>query len=504
MVYQYLSDGFDKIKSIRNDGQNIKKITNDNGDIIFLGKDEFGIPLVIKDILYQLQAGIEPSELEYDADEIQHALFTMSVEALPSAFHDDSLTSQFEPIGVDAINGPISNTPIYIIPRAIIEGEYLSNDNLYNMMGVIYDYLSEIDHMISFYMGYVPILIYDMPFEDVNNNLWRNDGNLGVGSFLTPISEANYNQYTISQNYLYSRYTGKFALSIMDFMNGEWYILEEPFFVKIKLNEENFVKYYRGPKQLVANVYENGKLVTESLEQHSSSSNNLGLIFTLNNVSYMRYYNPNNGGVRLNVVANPGEYPCTTTYISHGQTFSLSSHVTVLEVLFLPEQTNFKMGDNFIVTVLDSNTGEPLVGKGSQYVSFNFDEEDIDIPIDSEGHAALPLNKTGTYRITSSYNSRRRSATISISPSILYILSASDLTKVYGTADQFIATLTDLQGNPISGVKVAFDIHNIIYQRTTDANGQAKLNIKLSEGQYIIKTSYDGAETISNIITVIG
>ena len=43
--------------------------------------------------------------------------------------------------------------------------------------------------------------------------------------------------------------------------------------------------------------------------------------------------------------------------------------------------------------------------------------------------------------------------------------------------------------------------YSVFYMRVTDSNGQAKLNIRLMPGKYIITSSYNGA-SISNNITV--
>ena len=44
-------------------------------------------------------------------------------------------------------------------------------------------------------------------------------------------------------------------------------------------------------------------------------------------------------------------------------------------------------------------------------------------------------------------------------------------------------------------------INGVFYNRVTDSSGQAKLNINLQAGQYIITSSYNGAN-IANTVTV--
>lgn len=103
----------------------------------------------------------------------------------------------------------------------------------------------------------------------------------------------------------------------------------------------------------------------------------------------------------------------------------------------------------------------------------------------------------GKYIITSMYKDCRQSNTIEV----LLVLTAEDLTKKYGTPDQFVATLVDGQGKAFSNQTVQFNINGVMYNRVTDASGQARLNINLMPGEYIITSSYNGSN-IANKITV--
>uniref|UniRef100_UPI0025D63417 Ig-like domain-containing protein n=3 Tax=uncultured Methanobrevibacter sp. TaxID=253161 RepID=UPI0025D63417 len=86
---------------------------------------------------------------------------------------------------------------------------------------------------------------------------------------------------------------------------------------------------------------------------------------------------------------------------------------------------------------------------------------------------------------------------------VLPILYAKDLVMKQGTSDQFRAQLYDGQGNPYAGQNITFNIHGIFYQRTTDADGWATLNIKLSAAAntYIITSMYNDC-VISNKIVI--
>ena len=78
------------------------------------------------------------------------------------------------------------------------------------------------------------------------------------------------------------------------------------------------------------------------------------------------------------------------------------------------------------------------------------------------------------------------------------------IAKKYGVSDQFIAYLVDGQGNPYGGQTVNFNIHGVFYERVTDSDGRAILNIRLGAASdvYIITSEYNGCR-ITNTITIV-
>ena len=84
---------------------------------------------------------------------------------------------------------------------------------------------------------------------------------------------------------------------------------------------------------------------------------------------------------------------------------------------------------------------------------------------------------------------------------VLPTLSAKDLYMNYKDGSQFKVNLLDGMGKPYSNQKVVFNINGVFYDRFTDDNGVARLNINLMPGKYIISSSYGGL-TISNYIVV--
>ena len=84
---------------------------------------------------------------------------------------------------------------------------------------------------------------------------------------------------------------------------------------------------------------------------------------------------------------------------------------------------------------------------------------------------------------------------------VLPVLNASDITMKYLDGSQFKANLVDGQGKAYKDQFVTFNINGKFYNRLTDSNGQAALNIRLPPGEYIITSSFNGAN-IANKITI--
>ena len=118
---------------------------------------------------------------------------------------------------------------------------------------------------------------------------------------------------------------------------------------------------------------------------------------------------------------------------------------------------------------------------------------------DGNGIVGLNINlNPGEYVITSSYDGCRVSNKITVLP----VLKADDLQMNYHDGSTFNVTLVDGQGSPLKGEGITFNVNGVFYNRTTDVNGVAKLNINLMKGEYIITSSYNGCN-VANKITIV-
>ena len=155
----------------------------------------------------------------------------------------------------------------------------------------------------------------------------------------------------------------------------------------------------------------------------------------------------------------------------------------------------YKNATQYTVKVLGAD-GKP-VGAG-ETVSFNINGVVYKRTTDASGIAKININLApGDYVITAEY----KGFTVANNITVLPVLSAKDITMKYRDGTKFVATLVDGQGKPYEGQSVSFNINGVFYTRTTDGSGQAKLNINLQAGQYIITSSYNGFN-IANKVTI--
>ena len=224
-------------------------------------------------------------------------------------------------------------------------------------------------------------------------------------------------------------------------------------------------------------------------------ANGTEVTFNINGVMYKRYINGSEGKARLNINLPQGEYVITAINPVNGE--MAANNITVL-----PSITNnenlvkyYKNDSQYYVTIIGDD-GNP-VGENVT-VKFNINGVFYERKTNASGVARLNINlEPGEYIITAEYNDCRVSNNITVLP----VLNATNLTKKYGTPDPFVATLVDGTGAPYAGQNVTFNINGVFYQRTTDDSGNAKLNINLMAGEYIITSSYNGAN-IANKVTV--
>ena len=173
-----------------------------------------------------------------------------------------------------------------------------------------------------------------------------------------------------------------------------------------------------------------------------------------------------------------------------------SNNITVIGLIESSDLTKYyKNQSQFIIRLIDSDGS--YLGAGEK-VTFNINGIFYTRITNETGHVCLNINlNPGNYIITTEYKECFKSNNIKVLP----VLSAKNMIKKYGSPDQFVATLVDGQGKVFKNQVIGFNINGVFYNRITDNNGQAKLNINLMAGEYIITSSFNECY-IANTIKV--
>ena len=252
------------------------------------------------------------------------------------------------------------------------------------------------------------------------------------------------------------------------------------------INGTDVVKVFRNGTQYYVTLRDNnGNLLPEGSEVE----------FNINGVIYT-HKTDENGTAKLNINLDQGNYIITTTNLNTSE--SRSNNITVLSRF--TNNTDivkyYKNGTQYSVTLLGDD-GNP-VGAGVDVV-FNINGVLYTRQTNDEGVAKLNINlQPGNYIITAmDYYDCRVSNNIEVLPTLV----GEDLVKNYGDSSQFVATVYDNTGNAYPNQNVTFNINGVFYNTRSDSNGQAKLNINLPKGEYIITSSYNDYN-VANKITI--
>ena len=175
----------------------------------------------------------------------------------------------------------------------------------------------------------------------------------------------------------------------------------------------------------------------------------------------------------------------------------VGSTVTVLCTIQGNNITKYFQNDTQYTATFLNKDGSLLT---NTEVTFNINGVFYKKNTNANGVATLNINlNSGTYILTAinPVNGEMYSNTIKVLPT----LTGENLVKTYGNPDQYKAKLVDGVGKPVNGVNIIMNINGIFYNKLTDSNGVASLNINLMPGEYIITSSY-GQAVVSNTIKV--
>ena len=252
------------------------------------------------------------------------------------------------------------------------------------------------------------------------------------------------------------------------------------------VNGSDIVKVYRNGTQYYATFLDSdGNYLKEGTT----------VKFNINGVIYERKVSGDKGLAKLNINLEQGEYVITAMNPETHE--NAANNISVISRLVENNDLTkyYRNASQYAVKVLGDDGR--AVGAGAE-VTFNINGVLYTRQTNASGIAKLNINlHPGDYIITAEYYGCKVSNDIKV----ISVLSASDLSMKYRDGSIFTASLVDGQGNPYRGQMIDFNVNGMLYQRKTNDNGQARININLMVGQYIITSSYDGT-SIANTITI--
>lgn len=247
------------------------------------------------------------------------------------------------------------------------------------------------------------------------------------------------------------------------------------------LISKDIVKYYRNSTQFYATV----------LDFKGNPLANTTVMFNINGVFYNKTTDEN-GTAKLNIWLRPGKYIITIFNLVTGE--QAGNNVTVLSKIVENYDLvkYYKNASKFSVKILDSQ-GYPVEGT---IVTFNINGVFYYKETDANGIASLAINlRPGKYVITTMYGQYDVGNNVTVLPT----LQTSDLKMKYLDGSAFNARVVDGQGNPLANQIVTFNVNGVFYNKVTNDEGIASLNIRLMKGEYIITSIYNGFETGNTI-----
>ncbi len=230
----------------------------------------------------------------------------------------------------------------------------------------------------------------------------------------------------------------------------------------------DLVKYYKNDTQYEATFF----------DASGNPLANKTIPIEINGVKYNRTTDVN-GLMRMSINLNPGGYVIKVTNPATNE-FALNN-ITVLPTLIGNDvRKSFKNATQYYLMVLDGQ-GKALPNAD---ITFNINGVMYERKSNEYGIARLNINLNPGNYVISAYkgNGEVTSNNITVLPTI----TAKDVKKYYRNGTQYYANFTDSKGNPLANATVSFNINGVFYNRTTNENGTARLNINLNPGKYII------------------
>ncbi|WP_409199508.1 Ig-like domain repeat protein [Methanobrevibacter sp. DSM 116169] len=248
---------------------------------------------------------------------------------------------------------------------------------------------------------------------------------------------------------------------------------------------EDLIKYHKNRTQFIA----------EFLDRNGNPLVNTTIQYIINGVTYNRTTN-SSGLALLNINLDPGKYVLTAINPENGliKYYNVTVKTNILGENLVKYYQN---ASKYNVTIFD-DIGNPLKNKN---VTINIYGMFFTALSNNEGIASFDIDMNpGNYIVTATHPITGLNTSNNIT--VKSVIYTNDTTMSRDNRTTFNVKVLDSIGNPFENETVTITINGVSYNRTSDSNGIAKLNINLNPGSYTAITFYKGYKT-SNIVTVI-
>ena len=247
-------------------------------------------------------------------------------------------------------------------------------------------------------------------------------------------------------------------------------------------------------------VFGTGTPLKSKLLYNGNSLADTPIIFVINGTAYERRTNTN-GEASLDINLSPGTYnvlitlPVDDTLIATAKEVTVTVNASTSTPTLTARNVVKSYGDSTPLTANLKINDAPMVNREIQ---INLNGRTYKRTTDKQGNISLNLNlNPGTYTATLTkpretyYQEVTTTATIDIDKTHL-IVKADDLIKKFKDSTPFKLQVRSYDNKISANRQLTLEINGKQYNRVTDSNGEAKLNINLNPGTYQLKIKVYG------------
>ena len=256
------------------------------------------------------------------------------------------------------------------------------------------------------------------------------------------------------------------------------------------ISSKDLSMYYGNGSRYEVSVYNNDGII-----KYQDNAKSL-VIFNINGMNYTKELV--NGKASIGINLNPGNYTITTFYPYADKITTKINNIEVLSTIQANDVVKFfRNGTQYYAKFLDGS-GNPLVNGN---VTFNINGVFYKKQTNASGIAKLNIALLpNEYILTAIHPSGLMYGS---NITVLSTVFGEDIVKFFRNGTQYYAKFLDDFGNPLVNGTVTFNINGVLYEKQTDSEGIAKLNINLLPGEYILTAMHLNSEAKSNIIKVL-